>query len=121
MTTRKCLECGATFTPRYPTQVCCTRECQRARNKRLDRENHVHISAVERCRLERKAAARRRAAALAARDAAYEREYGSPVGRPRGRLTVPLASFAATPCTPDSIAPIARFDASRLRAAVHKD
>lgn len=111
---RKCPECGAAFKPRHGNQVCCTRECQRARNKRLDRENHVHISAVERCRRERKAEKRRRDAALAARDAAYAREYGHPSGRPRGQLTVPLTSLESVPCVSGSLPPIARFATTKL-------
>ncbi len=131
MATRKCLECGATFTIRHHTQVCCSPACQKARKRKQDRAYNAlrrrdpDLAQESRYRAElvreRDRKARDRAAFLAARDAAYEREYGSPVGRPRGRLTVPLASFAATPCTPDSIAPIARFDASRFRAAVHND
>ena len=101
MTTRKCLECGATFTIRRPTQVCCSPACQKARKRKQDRANSArrrrdpNLDQESRYRAElvreRDRKARARAAFLAARDAAYAREYGHPSGRPRGRLAAPLA------------------------------
>lgn len=110
---RQCLECGAEFAPRYPTQVCCTRECQRARTKRLDRRE-VNDPVVKQYRRERKTAARRREDFLAARDAAYIREYGNACGRPRGRLAHPIAALDSVPCRHDSVPAITRFESSKL-------
>lgn len=108
MTTRKCLECGATFTIRHHTQVCCSPACQKARKRKHDRaykalrRRDPNLAQESRYRAElvreRDRKARERAAFLAARDAAYEREYGSPVGRPRGRLTAPLNPDPYLPC-----------------------
>ena len=40
MVDRKCPECGAAFTPRSKTQVCCSKECQKKRKRRIDKESH---------------------------------------------------------------------------------
>ncbi len=36
---RTCPECGAVFSPRYGSQVCCSDECQKIRDRRLSMEN----------------------------------------------------------------------------------
>ena len=36
---RTCPECGAAFTPRYGSQVCCSAQCQKRREKRQQRES----------------------------------------------------------------------------------
>ena len=77
---RICPECGAAFTPRNGSQVCCSDKCKAARKKRLDddryrfRDQKSEIAFRE----ERRKKARRRAAFFAARDAAFERA-GLPV------------------------------------------
>lgn len=39
MNTRTCPECGAAFVPRYGSQVCCSAQCQKRREKRQQRES----------------------------------------------------------------------------------
>ena len=51
-----CPECGAEFSPNYPTQVCCCPEHQRARARRLRSEiNHRQV--VKRREAKKRAAA----------------------------------------------------------------
>ena len=39
MNERKCPECGAAFLPQSKTQVCCSKECQKKRRRRLGNES----------------------------------------------------------------------------------
>lgn len=79
---RKCLECGATFTPRHGNQTICSPKCYRRRRNRQHREAHpAHSPQASTPAVAQLVDVQAR---LRARDAAYEREYGHPCGRPRG-------------------------------------